>query len=73
MQLVYSLQTCIINIHIQDQKVARDSRSRNCHSPRLGQSSQGGSTTPALHASQNQGSVEHDDTVLETDTESLMP
>ena len=45
----------------------------NNNLPRLGQSSQGGLLTPALQASQNQGSVEQDDTVDDTDMVSLMP
>lgn len=38
----------------------------NKFSPLFGQSSQLGSVTPALHASQNQGSVEAELTVLDS-------
>lgn len=34
--------------------------------PEFGHNSQVGFVTPARHASQNHGSVEHDDTVLDT-------
>lgn len=41
--------------------------------PLLGHSSQEGLSTPALHASQNQGSVGHTDSALLTLTESETP